>query len=95
MKWQGAKQANGMVRYQIEVRGRMDETDLNATSPLQITIVSVETTATEFTVDTDQSGLIGLIRHLHGRGISLLSIRCTQQPTSARNETLTRSRECQ
>jgi hypothetical protein len=86
---------NGLVCYQIEVRGRMDEADLNATSPLQITVERSDTTTTEFTVVTDQSGLIGLIRHLQGRGILLLSLRRSQRPTSTRIEKFTRSRECQ
>jgi hypothetical protein len=60
--------------YQIEVRGQMDENDLNATSPLQITVVRGDTAATLLTTCTDQSGLVGLIRHLHGRGFVLLSV---------------------
>ena len=60
--------------YQIEVRGQVDENDINAMSPLQMTVVRVDTVATLFTVCADQSGLIGLIRHLHGRGFVLLSV---------------------
>jgi hypothetical protein len=32
--------------------------------------------ATLFTVCTDQSGLIGLMRHLHGLGFVFLSVNC-------------------
>lgn len=60
--------------YQIEVRGQVDENDINAMSPLQMTVVRVDTVATLFTVCADQSGFIGLIRHLHGRGFVLLSV---------------------
>jgi hypothetical protein len=66
--------------YQIEVRGQVDESDLNASSPLQMTVVRVDAdekdpnAATLFTICADQSGLIGLIRHLHGRGLVLLSV---------------------
>jgi hypothetical protein len=66
--------------YQIEVRGQVDENDLNASSPLQMTMVRVDAdeehpnAATLFTICADQSGLIGLIRHLHGRGLVLLSL---------------------
>ncbi len=60
--------------YQIEVRGRIDEKDLNAMSPLPITIVRAESSSLQFSVYTDQAGLIGLLRHLHGRGIIFLSI---------------------
>ncbi|RKY23791.1 MAG: hypothetical protein DRJ03_09070 [Chloroflexi bacterium] len=60
--------------YQIEVRGQVDENTFNATSPLQIAVVRMDTAATLFTICADQSGLIGLIRHLHGRGFVLLSV---------------------
>jgi hypothetical protein len=66
--------------YQIEVRGPVDKSDLNAMSPLQITMVPADAdeghpnAATLFTIHADQSGLIGLIRHLHGRGLVLLSL---------------------
>lgn len=63
-----------LCTYRIEVRGQADESDLTAMSPLQMTVVRVDTTATLFTVCTDQSGLVGLIRHLHGRGLVLLSV---------------------
>jgi len=62
--------------YQIEVRGQVDENAFNATSPLQITVVRGDPAATLFTIYADQSGLIGLIRHLHGHGFVLLSITC-------------------
>ena len=67
--------------YQIELQSSMDEKDLNAMSPLQITAVQVNTNpdrpeaAAKFTIHTDQSGLIGLLRHLHARGLVFLSIR--------------------
>jgi hypothetical protein len=60
--------------YHIEVRGQVDENDLNKMSPLKVTRVRADTAATLFTIRTDQSGLIGLIRHLHGRGFVFLSI---------------------
>jgi len=60
--------------YQIEVQGPVGEKDINATSPLQMTVVRVDPAATLFTICTDQSGLIGLIRHLHGHGFVLLSV---------------------
>lgn len=65
--------------YQIEVRDRVDEKDINILSPLQIMEIQVETDATRFTVHTDQSGLIGLLRHLHGRGFVLRSVLYNQK----------------
>ena len=67
--------------YYIEVQGQVAESDLNAMSPLQTTAVRADAdeehpkAATVFTVHADQSGLIGLMRHLHGRGLALLSVR--------------------
>ena len=90
--------------YQIEVRGQVDENDLNGMSPLQMTVVHSQDpkglhrayacidpcqdqnlgpskllekplgSSTLVAVCTDQSGLIGLMRHLHGRGLVLLSV---------------------
>lgn len=62
--------------YQIEVRGQVDEGDLNAMSPLQMQTahVNVARSTTVFTIHADQSGLIGLLRHLHARGLVFLSI---------------------
>lgn len=60
--------------YRIEVRGQVDEDALNASSPLHMTVVRVHAAATLFTTCADQSGLIGLLRHLHGRGFVLLSV---------------------
>jgi hypothetical protein len=64
--------------YQIEIRDRVDEKDINALGPLQIMGMRVETDATRFTVHTDQSGLIGLLRYLHGRGFVLRSVQDEQ-----------------
>ena len=60
--------------YHIEVQGQVDENDLNAMSPLRMTVVRMEEAATLFTTRADQSALIGLIRYLHGRGFVLLSV---------------------
>ena len=79
MDFRRIKELEGMhdiCTYQIEVRGQVDEYAFNATSPLQMTVVRVDTAATLFTICADQSGLIGLLRHLHGRGFVLLSVNC-------------------
>jgi hypothetical protein len=60
--------------YFIQLCGQVDESDLNAMSPIQMTVVRADTALTLLTVFTDQSGLIGLLRHLHGRGFVLLSV---------------------
>jgi hypothetical protein len=58
----------------------LEENEVNSTSPVKVKVVRIEAggqpgpEATLFTVCTDQSGLIGLLRHLHGRGLVLLSL---------------------
>jgi hypothetical protein len=66
--------------YRITVRGRIDGDDLNAGSPLPILVERIGPDATRMKVDTDQSGLIGLLRHLHTRGITLIAIATLTPP---------------
>jgi hypothetical protein len=61
--------------YRIEVRGEVDESNLNALSPHKMTVVRTDPAATLITICADQSGLIGLMRHLNGRGFVLWSLR--------------------
>lgn len=67
---------DAICTYQIEVRGQVDENDLNALIPTRMTAVRVDSASMLFTVCTDQSGLTRLLRHLHGRGFVLLSVNC-------------------
>ncbi len=60
--------------YFIRVRGQVEEEDINAASPLHLTVKQVEDVIALITVQTDQSGMIGLIRHLHGLGLLILSV---------------------
>jgi len=60
--------------YRIAVRERLDEYDINAISPQQIRVVQAGEQITIFTICADQAGLIGLLRRLHGRGVTLLSV---------------------
>ena len=63
-----------IYRYQIEVQGQVDESDFNATSPLQVKAEMMEDTTTLLALQADQSGLVGMIRHLHHQGFMLLSV---------------------
>ena len=71
--------------YQIELGGRLDEDDLTQASPFQMTLLHQSEEATSFTVRTDQSGLIGLLRHLHGRGLTLLAVDCQRSAGQAQD----------
>ncbi len=65
---------NDVCRYEIRIAGRTDENDLNTLSPLEMQVVRIEVASTWLYVLTDQSGLIGLMRHLHGLGFVFLSV---------------------
>ncbi len=62
--------------YHIQIRGQVDEEEINEMSPLLLQRERGDTAVTQFSVDTDQSGLIGLMRHLHALGFVFLSINC-------------------
>jgi len=63
-----------IFNYLIDVCGQVDENELNANSPLYIYKILMDMTVTRLAIHTDQSGLIGLMRHLHGRGFVILSV---------------------
>jgi hypothetical protein len=63
--------------YQIEVQGQVAESDFSTITPLQSQVIQTDKVSTQLTFRTDQSGLIGLLRHLHARGFVLLSINHT------------------
>jgi hypothetical protein len=65
---------NDARKYFITLGGQVTEDEANAKGPLQLTLMRAEPDATVFAVRTDQSGLVGLMRHLHGMGFELLSI---------------------
>ncbi|MFP4346323.1 MAG: hypothetical protein ACLFU8_16655 [Anaerolineales bacterium] len=60
--------------YRIEVHGRVDERELNAAGPLRVRVEAGDEGRSRLTAHTDQSGLVGLVRHLHGRGFVLLAV---------------------
>jgi hypothetical protein len=60
--------------YHLQLQGQVDEREINALSPLQMTLERAEAAATWLSVRTDQSGLMGLLRYLHARGLVLLSV---------------------
>jgi hypothetical protein len=72
---------NDTHTYLIQLNGQIALAELNAISPLELTAVRADRAATLFSVCADQSGLIGLLRHLHARGLVLLSVTCQSQST--------------
>jgi hypothetical protein len=59
--------------YRIHIAGQVAESDIAAFSPPGTTIEPAGEAGTILTVRTDQSGLVGLIRQLHGLGFVLLA----------------------
>ncbi len=69
-----------LYAYRIGVKEEVDETAFNRSSPLQITHLEAGAAGTYFHVFTDQSGLIGLLRHLHRQGFILLYVQRADAP---------------
>jgi hypothetical protein len=63
-----------MCTYLIQLRGQVNEGDLNILCPVRMTVTQVEADRSLFSLCTDQSGLVGLMRHLHGLGFVFLSV---------------------
>jgi hypothetical protein len=63
-----------LCTYRLEIQGQVEEKNFNTMSPYRITDVRASPDATLFTIYSDQSGLVGLIRHLHQQGFVVLSI---------------------
>ena len=65
------------THYRIEVRGRVDVEWLQSFDG-SVEIIGDETRQTEdvsvLNVHTDQSGIVGLVRGLHGLGMSILQL---------------------
>ncbi len=66
-------------KYHITLRGRIDEAEFNQSSPVAVLLLANEVNISQICVKTDQSGLMGLLRYLHGRGYVLVSIMCESE----------------
>lgn len=60
--------------YTIVVRDPVREAELNRLSPVQVMVAQVDPAATHLSVQADQSGLIGLLRHLHALGFVIVAM---------------------
>ncbi len=69
---------NQACTYRILIEGQVAQDEINAMSPLQMTLEQSDTAATLLSVRTDQSGLIGLLRYLHARGLALFAVQREQ-----------------
>ncbi len=73
---------NSATHYQIEVRGRVDVEWLQSFDcSAEVMVDETRQTEEEITilkVHTDQSGLVGLMRRLHGLGMTILQLQIIQ-----------------
>ena len=60
--------------YHLRLTGLLAMDDLNAMSPLALNVEQTDGATTLLSVCTDQSGLVGLLRHLHGLGCVFISM---------------------
>ena len=70
--------------YEIKVRGDIAESWLKGFGALDVQPESITGRGYQtmmFKIVTDQSGLVGLIRQMHGLGIVLMSVRQVQTNT--------------
>lgn len=65
---------NDNYTYHIKISGQVNEGELNFSSPLHLHVVQAGMDETVVSLRTDQSGLVGLLRHLHGLSFVFISI---------------------
>jgi hypothetical protein len=61
--------------YTIEITGRLTRADIEMICPSGLIVHKKVGLSLAFEVVTDQSGLIGLLRHLHSRGVVFVAIK--------------------
>jgi hypothetical protein len=64
--------------YQIEVKGKLAGEDLQTFSPKELVLEPSGEDNTRLILRTDQAGMIGLIRSLHGLGFVILLVNTRQ-----------------
>jgi len=67
---------NDQRLYQIKFSGKVDDDFVTSCCPPGIIIERNVDITILTNIRTDQSGIIGLIRHLHNLGCTILSINC-------------------
>jgi len=63
--------------WRIRIHGKVEEEDIRPTSPVWFSIEQAEPAGTWLSLEADQSGIVGLIRHLHALGLVLISMSCS------------------
>ena len=70
--------------YEIFLAGELEDAGRLADGPVQTAVLRADEHITVIAVRADQSGLIGMLRHLHGRGLVIRSVRGGAEPPDRR-----------
>ena len=62
--------------YQLKITGQLDDDFVASFCPPETIIQRESDTTLLSNISTDQSGILGLIRHLHNLGCTILSMTC-------------------
>jgi hypothetical protein len=60
--------------YQLRVRGYLDEEFVTSFCPAGTTLTHEDDTTLLANIQTDQAGIVGLVRHLHNLGCTLIAL---------------------
>lgn len=71
---------NLLSTYIIQIRGQINVEELNPMSPHHMTVLESPASDTLLSIQTDQSGMIGMLAHLHNLGLIVLSVQWTTGP---------------
>jgi len=66
--------AQDLRLYQLRVRGHLDEEFVASFCPPGTTLTHEDGTTLLANIQTDQSGVVGLVRHLHNLGCTLIAL---------------------
>ena len=62
------------VTYRLRIRGELDKDFVSSFCPKGTTMVHTGGVTVLDEIDTDQSGIIGLVRHVHNLGCVILGL---------------------
>ena len=80
--------------YHIQIRGQIDENEINEMSPIKMVRDWMDTAVTQFSIQAAQSGLTGLMRHLHNRGLVFKMINCESHVSFVNYEVSENAKVC-
>jgi len=70
---------NSTSIYTLQIRGQINVNELNPMSPHHMTALESQSMDTLLSIQTDQSGMIGMLVHLHNLGLTVYSVQWDDQ----------------